>query len=439
MLRSLIFYEMNMSNWTKFFGTVLACGIAPALQAAAAETPAAGGSALPAGAQVSRPFSCGKEVCDCRTPGSWCGQVDWSAELFRRAAPPSGNALVSPFSAAAVLSLAATGANGRTAEEMAKTLGFPDMVGLLQSWPGIFRALDATANEQVQLEITQSLWPQRQTADKLNPRFVSYAASAFQAGVTPIDMNEAGQREINAFVKKATHGRIPELFSAPPDPATQLLLINTVWLKAKWEHAFEKHQTQPLVFHAPEGDRTVPFLQKVEVFDLAATNGVTALRLPYAGGALEMLVVLPEEGKSLSDVERDLSIRWLRALDAALTPRPVQVQLPKFEFASSADLTQPLIAMGMGRAFSGEANFSGISREVPLMISQVFQQANITVDEEGTEAAAATAVMMMKAALAPRPEVTFRADRPFLFLIRAKDAGTILFLGRVASPTAPAT
>ena len=314
MLRSLIFYEMNMSNWTKFFGTVLACGIAPALQAAAAETPAAGGSALPAGAQVSRPFSCGKEVCDCRTPGSWCGQVDWSAELFRRAAPQSGNALVSPFSAAAVLSLAATGANGRTAEEMAKTLGFPDMVGLLQSWPGIFRALDATANEQVQLEITQSLWPQRQTADKLNPRFVSYAASAFQAGVTPIDMNEAGQREINAYVKKATHGRIPELFSAPPDPATQLLLINTVWLKAKWEHAFEKHQTQPLVFHAPEGDRTVPFLQKVEVFDLAATNGVTALRLPYAGGALEMLVVLPEEGKSLSNVERDLSIRWLRAM-----------------------------------------------------------------------------------------------------------------------------
>lgn len=150
-----------------------------------------------------------------------------------------------------------------------------------------------------------------------------------------------------------------------------------------------------------------------------------------------MLVLLPEKGMDFASFEKELSLKKLRALQAAFKDEVVDLALPKFELESTADLTNPLQAMGMKKAFSWQADFSGISRDIPLSISQVFQKANITVDEEETEAAAATDVVIERIMLPPRPTVSFRADRPFFFVIRHRKTNLVLFLGRVEKPITP--
>lgn len=381
---------------------------------------------------------CGKAVCDCSIEGTWCGQADWAFSLFREAAPAKGNAVLSPFSVASALGLTGLGANGETGEEMAKVLGFPDFVELLTAWPGVFQSLADATNESVRLEMTNSLWPKREVAGHLNRRFLHYAKDVFHAEVQPISMDASGQEAVNAFVAAATKGRIPQLLSEPPDAATQLLILNTVWLKAKWAHPFKPSQTEKGIFHATDGDAEASFLHLAKTFAYAKTEGVEAVCLPYAGGGVEMLVLLPEKGVDFASFEKELSLKKLRALQAAFKDEVVDLALPKFELESTADLTNPLQAMGMKKAFSWQADFSGISRDIPLSISQVFQKANITVDEEETEAAAATAVVMERSSmLPPRPTVSFRADRPFFFVIRHRKTNLVLFLGRVEKPIAP--
>lgn len=381
--------------------------------------------------------NCGKAVCDCGNEGTWCGQVDWAFGLFREAAPGKGNAVLSPFSVASALGLTGLGANGETGEEMAKVLGFPDFVEMLTVWPAVFGSLAGTTNENVRLEMTNSLWPKQEVAGHLNPRFLHYAKNVFRAEVRPISMNEAGKEAVNAFVASATKGRIPQLLTEPPDAATALLVLNTVWLKAKWATPFQPSRTENSVFHATDGDLDVPFLHATEIFAYAKQEGMAAVCLPYIGDGLEMLVLLPDQGQDLATFEKGLSLEKLRALQAAFKEEAVDLALPKFEMESAVDLKEPLQAMGMKKAFTGDADFSGISRDVSLSISQVFQKANITVDEEGTEAAAATAVMMVRSMPPVRPTVSFRADRPFFFAIMHRKTNLVLFLGRVEKPVAP--
>ena len=373
------------------------------------------------------------------TSPAW-DQTDFALRIFRQAAGTNGeNFILSPYSASSALGLVASGASGETAAEMRKMLCMSETASnsVLDVLASTRKELLASTNETAILETTDSLWPA--LSFPIERTFMDDASDSMGAFVRPIPMDANGQKQINDFVCEATHGRIPVTFAQPPDGATRLIVLNTVYFNGKWTKTFKKTDTSDEIFHSPEGDKKTPFLRQTEDFPYFKGEDFAILRLPYSDGAFEMAVLLPDEGTSLGAFEASLSAEKLReALASANESEYVNVELPKFEFASTIPLNAPLQAMGMKKAFSGAAEFPGISREKGLLVSDVFQKANVTVDEEGTIAAAVTAIAMCKAMPMPREPLLFHADRPFLFLIRHGETGQILFIGRVTSPVPPA-
>ena len=366
-------------------------------------------------------------------------QADFALRIFRQAAGTNGeNFIISPYSASSALGLAAYGANGDTAKEMQQMLRMnPTPSNSVLDILGSAReTLLSATNATAILETTDSFWPE--LSFTIEKDFIEKAAKRMGAFVRPIPMNADGQTEINGFVARATHGRIPVTFAMPPDPSTRLIILNTVYFNGKWMYPFEKADTTDSIFHAPKGNKKTPFLRQTEDLPYYKAKDYAVLRLPYGDGDFEMAVFLPEKGITLKDFETSLTADKLRdAFIQSNTRENVSVEIPKFEFATTIPLNAPLQAMGMKKAFSAKAEFPGISRKEGLLISDVFQKANVTVDEEGTIAAAVTAIAMCKAMPMPAKPILFRADRPFLFVIRHGETGQILFIGRVTSPVPP--
>ena len=379
-------------------------------------------------------------------PAPW-RQADFAADLYRKAAsvqPADENVVLSPWGVANLFGLLQTGARGDTAKGMAFALQLggveppaPDQVA------ATFREartnLERAANDDVALELSDSLWIKPGFA--LSESFRSRARDAFDADVRLTWMGAKGRKEINAFVAGKTHDRIKDLIQPPvlDDPLTRLVAVDTVYLKAKWGIPFEKDATRDRTFHAPGGDVAVPFLHDTRTAEILDAPECAALRLPYRFGSAEMLVVLPSPSNTLAEVEAKLSGPWLDRLAANRWRGEAAIALPKFDFGSEHDLKPILEPMGMGAAFDMErADFGGIAPQ--LYIGTAIQKANVTVDEEGTEAAAATYAAMVEGCIGPDedPPRPFVADKPFLFLIRETRTGLVLFLGRVCKPEAPA-
>jgi len=377
------------------------------------------------------------------TPAGW-RQADFAAELYRHAAAEKGageNVVLSPWGAANLFAMLQTGAKGDTARGMAFALQLggveppaPDEVAA--TFSEARKNLSRAANEDVALELSDSLW--LKPGFKVAPDFASRVRDAFAAEARTTEMGAKGREAINSFVKEKTHGRIPNLIDPPvlDDPLTRLVVVDTVYLKAKWQMPFEKNATHDQTFHAPGGDIEVPFLHASRHAEILDAPECAALRLPYRFGTAEMLVVLPSPSNTLAEVEAKLSGPWLDRLAAKPWRGEAAIAIPKFDFGSEHDLKPILGPMGMGVAFDpGRADFGGIA---PLLyISDAVQKANVTVDEAGTEAAAATFAVMLASAMPgppPPPPRPFVADKPFLFLIRETRTGLILFLGRVTKP-----
>ena len=377
------------------------------------------------------------------TPAAW-RQADFAADLYRRSAAVGGadeNVVLSPWGVANLFALMQTGARGDTARGMAFALQLggaeppaPDEVAA--TFKEARTNLSRAANDDVALELSDSLW--LKPGFSVSPDFVARARDAFDAEARTTEMGAAGREAINGFVAEKTRGRIQDLIQPPvlDDPLTRLVAVDTVYLKAKWQTPFEKDATHDRTFHAPKGDVEVPFLHATRHAEILDAPECAALRLPYRFGSAEMLVLLPSPSNTLADVEAKLSGPWLDRLAANPWRGEAAIALPKFDFGSEHDLSKTLPFMGMGAAFDPErADFGGIA---PLLyISTALQKANITVDEDGTEAAAATyAVMKLRSAgpIHKDPPRPFVADRPFLFLIRETRTGLILFLGRVCKP-----
>ena len=377
------------------------------------------------------------------TPAPW-RQADFAADLYRRSAAASGadeNVVLSPWGVANLFALLQTGARGDTARGMAFALQLggaetpaPDEVA------ATFREartnLSRAANDDVALELSDSLWIKPGFA--LSESFRSLARDSFDADVRLTWMGAKGREAINAFVAEKTHGRIKDLLQPPvlDDPLTRLVAVDTVYLKAKWQIPFAAEATSDETFHAPGGDAEVPFLHARRHAEILDAPECAALRLPYRFGSAEMLVVLPSPSNTLAEVEAKLSGPWLDRLAAKPWRGEAVLAIPKFDFGSEHDLSKTLPFMGMGAAFDpARADFSGIAPQ--LYIGTAMQKANVTVDEAGTEAAAATFVAMPASAMPgppPPPPRPFVADKPFLFLIRETRTGLILFLGRVCKP-----
>lgn len=359
-----------------------------------------------------------------------------------------GNLVLSPYSVLVALGMTLTGAGGSTAEEMRAVLGVDD---LGERWHKGVNALTAhvedLAGEQeradgsraeLALSTADQLFGQRGVAWEAD--FLDLLAKEYGAGLRTVDFVGATERArtaINTWVEEQTRDRIVDLVPAGVlDPSTRLVLVNAIHLKAPWEQPFEKGLTSPGAFHRPDGSQVDADLMRVPdlATSLATGDGWRSVTLPYAGRRLAMTVVLPDDG-GLERVEQQVRSGGFAAFTVDAEPAVVDLSLPRWSFRTAAPLKDPLSALGMPTAFGVGADFTPMTEEdLSLVVAEVLHQGFIAVDEEGTEAAAATAVVMAETA-AP-VAVPFLVDRPFLFVIHDVDHATPLFVGRVTDPTA---
>lgn len=366
-------------------------------------------------------------------------------DLYRRVAAgdPGKGLVISPASIAIALAMARAGARGETATQMDAVLrglgsdegatGINALDQALAARSGSFKARD-NASHDLALRIANAPFAQRDTA--FESSFLDALASRFGAGVRLVDYKtdtEGARRQINGWVDDATEKRIPELLTPGIlDALTRLVLVNAIYLKAPWETAFTPDATEPAPFTRLDGSTAdVPTMSLQESFQYADGPGWRAVELPYVGGSLAMTLIVPDD---MAAFEEQLDADSFAALTAALGPHEVDLAVPRFEIETKADLAALLGELGMPLAFDPDrADFSGMTVQEQLFIAHVVHQANISVDEKGTEAAAATGVVMEATAM-PAEVVRMHVDRPFLFALRDLPTGTILFLGRVLDP-----
>jgi serpin B len=365
-------------------------------------------------------------------------------DLFRRTAGSGGNLVISPASISIALAMARAGALGTTAAQMDKLLRGVGSAEQASAINALDRALtgrsgsfpDSQGNSQdVTLRIANGQFAQAGLT--FQPAFLDALAARFGAGVRLVDYKqrtEAARLLINGWVSDQTEKRIPELLGQGVlTPATRLTLVNAIYLKAQWQVPFFVEQTKPAPFTRADGTTVaVPTMNQLHARPYASKEGWQAVELPYVGEGLAMTIVVPD---NLATFDASLEGDTFRAITDALTPTDVNLSLPRFGTKTSLDLAAQLAAMGMPAAFDpSKADFSGMTTEEQLFISAVVHQANITVDEKGTEAAAATAVVVDTTS-APEQPVTMKVDRPFFFALRDVPTGAIVFLGRIGDPS----
>lgn len=375
--------------------------------------------------------------------------------LYDRLRGNEGNLFFSPSSVAAALQMAREGAAGETARQMDAVLSLPeidvgaayaDLARALEPGPArAFRDGAWVEEKAYAFHTANALWLQE--AYPAKPAFLARLDEIYGAPPERVDFREteAARNRINAWVEEQTKSRIQNLVpEGSLSPLTRLVLANAIYLKAAWADPFQTRNTGPERFHRHDGTPIdVPTMRRTGRYAYTETDGFQVLELPYRGRDLSMLVLLPRATEdapageaAFQALEEALDARRLAELTGALASRKVRVFLPRFEITWGGDLGRELEALGMRDAFSAvHGDFTGITEAERLFIGFVLHKAFVKVDEEGTEAAAATAVGI-RAGSAERPEepVTFRADHPFLFLIRHRPTGAVLFLGRVLDP-----
>ena len=290
--------------------------------------------------------------------------------------------------------------------------------------------------EGFRLNIVNAIWGQQ--GYKFLSEFLDVLAENYGAGLRPLDFAKAPEDSrvtINNWVSEQTEGRIKDLIpQGLIDITTTLVLTNAIYFNAAWQYPFSEDMTDDGLFYLLDGDRvTVPMMKQTETFGYGEGEAYQVVEMPYDGRELSMLILLPRSGE-FKAFESSLDSKRIEALVRGLENRRVSLTMPKFEFDSEFSLKEALSGMGMPIAFSGDADFSGITGNRELWIADVIHKAFISLDEEGTEAAAATAVVMPRLSI-PEEPVEFNVDRPFIFLIRDIETGAILFVGRVVDPS----
>jgi len=369
------------------------------------------------------------------------GNARFGCDLFAKVRTDAGNLFLSPFSISTALAMTAAGARGRTLDEMAKVLHLPE------NPHAAFAAVIKSLNEApaagkprgFELSTANALWAQAGYPWK--PEYKALVSASYSAALNDVDYKadpEAARGTINKWVEAQTRDKIKDLM--PPDSvtaATRLVLTNAIYFKGDWATPFKKELTKDLPFHLADGKKVdAPLMYRVGDFRYAEGEGYQTIHLPYAGHRIGMTVILPRKVDGLDAVEKELTAARLDDDWKKMRPEEnVRLFLPRFKVTKQFKLNDPLVALGMKSAFGG-ADFSGMSTSEPFAISDVIHKAFVDMNEEGTEAAAATGVAVKVTAFRPPPKepVVFRADRPFLFLIRDAQTDSVLFLGRVASP-----
>lgn len=366
--------------------------------------------------------------------------TSFALDLYGELRDQPGNLFLSPFSISMALAMTYAGARGDTESQMADVLHFdPEREAVHSRLQALRRRLEATAARGGhELTIANALWIQKDYP--FAREFLGLVGTRYDATLRSLDFvaDPAGAVDaINAWVEEKTTRKISRIVS-PGDfrAMVKLVLTNAIYFKGEWAWKFDKAATKPAPFRMIRAKHVeVPLMFRKATFGYLAGDGFQALELAYEKGDLSMVVFLPDEVGGLRELERELTAEKLERWLGRLRKREVKAYLPRFRAESSFDLGNTLKALGMQDAFGRTANFSAMSEKSELYIHKVLHKAHVDVNEKGSEAAAATAVIMVYKSPGAKPPI-FRADHPFLFLIRERSTGSILFLGRLSDPSA---
>lgn len=374
------------------------------------------------------------------------GNSTFAFDLYRTLAATDGNLFYSPYSISMAIAMTYAGAKGETERQMADTLRFllpqnslhSTFYDLDRELASRGKSLGLEGGEKAfRLNIANAVWGQEDHG--FLEEFLNVLSESYGTGVRPVDFRASpgeARVTINEWVSESTEGRITDLL--PPEIINELsrmVLTNAIYFNARWQHVFGKHRTRPGPFHLLDGSSIdVPMMNTTDGFGYARGDGYQVVDLPYRGGELSMTLMLPAKGR-FKEFEQGLDAALVKRIIEGIKERQVDLTMPRFEFESQFRLSKTLERMGMVNAFDpGTADFSGMDgRSCPglcLFIRDVVHKAFVSVDEEGTEAAAATGISVQQQSKKPEPiEVT--VDRPFIFMIRDRGTDAILFVGRV--------
>lgn len=355
-------------------------------------------------------------------------------DLLREASRPGDNLFLSPFSASLALGMTLNGAEGETWNQIREALGFGGLAEeeINAGYASLIQLL-TELDPAVETAIGNSVWTRQ--GFPLREEFVDVLREFFGAEATELDFGSpSASGRINEWVRSATGGHIEEIVPDPIPPGVLMALINAIYFKAPWTFEFDPDDTRTEPFYPEDrSPRTVPLMTIQRDFPYLETSRLQAVDLPYGGGAFSMTVVVPRDDVLVDDVLMSLDAAAWSDIAGSFEETEVELFLPRFRMEYERELQDDLTALGMVDAFgSGKADLTRLSPVDGLWISSVLQKALVEVTEEGTEAAAATVVIGVTSA--PPPPVTVRADRPFLFFIRERLTGAILFVGKLAHP-----
>ncbi|XP_033760129.1 serpin B8-like [Pecten maximus] len=365
--------------------------------------------------------------------------ADFTLEIYKRLTKMStdGNLFYSPFSISAAMSMVYLGAREQTAAQMIPALRIQSLGQRVHDGYEDYLKVVLGKSDNVTLQIANRLYPDSKT--DIVPSFIELCAKHYQADTKTMDYGqfETARKEINEWVSHQTAEKIKDLLpEGSLNPLTMMVLVNAIYFKGDWETKFDDKVTRDMTFHNLKGQqKTVKMMfQKATKFPLKYDDEFKCkvLELPYKGNSLSMVIILPDDTDGLPALEEKLTPSVLKGLTTEMPPVKVEVFLPKFKLKSGFELSKMFQSMGMTDLFDkSKADLTGIDASKMSYVSAIFHQAFVDVNEEGTEAAAATAVVMMKRSL-PRPPLQFKADHPFMFVIKDNRSNTILFVGRFA-------
>lgn len=353
--------------------------------------------------------------------------------ISQQDAKSSENIFLSPLSASMVLSMTASGAEGSTLQEMQKALGYGNMdQDQVNSYYQTLISSLGKLNDNTQIELANSLWYDKNF--KVKKSFKDTSKQYYLADATALDFNSpSAKNEINSWVERSTHGKITEMIDDIP-AQTSMYLINALYFKGMWSEPFKEQDTRAADFHLHDKQTVqADFMNITHDFQYYQDQKAQILEMPYGKGNFSMVFMLPNEGSSPQDLLQEMDGSFLKETFTALNKRKLAVSVPKFKFSYQKELNELLKSLGMQEAFSPSADFSKLSDDSRTYIDEVLQKAFVEVNEEGTEAAAATSVGI---ALTSMPVIEkVELNRPFIFMIKENSSNLILFMGTLADPT----
>lgn len=371
------------------------------------------------------------------------GNSAFAFDLYKSLKTKDGNLFYSPYSLSTALAMTHAGAHTETEKQMAATLHFDLTQARLH--PAFDRldlelgkrGQDLKGNETFKLNNVNAIWGQKDY--KFQAAYLDTIAQYYGAGLRVLDFKQspdASRVTINDWVSGRTNNKIKDLIpQGVIDTLTRLVLTNAIYFNATWDNPFKKETTKDGQFNLLYGSSViVPMMRQSASFNYTAGDNYQAVELPYSGKELSMVILVPKSGQ-FAALENSLNATQMSAVINSLKTSYVALTMPKFKYDSSFSLKGTLSAMGMPVAFTDAADFSGMTGNRELVIKEVVHKAYVAVDEAGTEAAAASGVIIGVTSAPPTP-VELTVDRPFIFLIRDIKTGTILFLGRVMNPKA---